>query len=402
MDLTYSAAYEAFRTEVKAFLDANWPLKGEEARLDLRKIAGLLRQRAIAHGYVARSIPKRYGGSEQDPDVLKARIIAEEFGKVGAPGEIQGIGASMLVPTLLEHGEEWQKEKFIPPTIRGEMIWCQGYSEPGAGSDLASLQTRAVLEGEEWVIQGHKIWTTGADFAHFMFCLCRTEPEAEEHAGISYLLVDMKTPGIEVKPLRQMTGTADFCEVFLNDVRIPARNIVGKRGEGWLVSRSTLKHERNMIGSATGALGSFKGLVNLAQQCRIDGKPAIENAHVRQQLAEIEGYVLSHLYSGYRQLTLAARKQSPGLAGMMNKLYATSIGKRIAEVAYDVLGEGGLGSPTTPEFLNPTLRGAGPWLTHYMWSLAIAIAGGTANIQRNVIAERGLGLPRERAVERRK
>ena len=400
MDLRFSKEYEDFRAQVRAFLEQSWPRKGAEAELPAEEQARRFRERAIAAGYVARAIPKAYGGAEQAPDVLKARIIAEEFGRARAPGDARGIGATMLVPTLLEQGAEWQKQMFIPATIRGEMIWCQGYSEPGAGSDLASLKTRAELDGEEWVINGHKIWTTGADVAHYMFCLCRTEPEAEKHAGISYLLIDMKTPGITLSPLRQMTGTADFSEVFFNDVRIPAKNIVGKRGQGWIVSRSTLKHERNTIGNAEASVATFRALVRLAKETELNGRPAIQDPLVRQRLVEIEGYVQSHLYSGYRQLTLAARNQDPGIAAVLNKLYGTNIGQMVAKLAFDLIGDGGLEAPLTSEVMRLRPRGAGSWVAQYMWSLAIAIAGGTANVQRNVIAERGLGLPRERAAQR--
>jgi len=400
MDLSYSEEYEAFRGEVQAFLKEHWPLQGDDAKLAPAEQAARFRERAIAHGYVARAIPKRYGGSEQGSDVLKARVIAEEFGRVRAPGDVRGIGASMLVPTLLEHGPEWQKERFVAPTIRGEMIWCQGYSEPGSGSDLASLQTKAKLDGDEWVINGHKVWTTGADIAHFMFCLCRTEPEADKHGGISYLLIDMKTPGVQVSPLRQMTGAADFCEVFFNDVRIPAENIVGKRGEGWIVSRSTLKHERNMIGSAEASRATLRSLIRFAKKAQWNGRPALEDPAIRQRLVEIEGYVEAHLYSSYRQLTLAARGQEAGLAGMLNKLTSTNIGHRIAQLALDLVGDQGLESPSSDELMNVNPRGGQAWVSQYMWSLGVAIAGGTANIQRNVIAERGLGLPRDRAVQR--
>ncbi len=399
MDLSYSEEYEAFRREVQAFLKGYWPLQGDEAKLSHREQATLFRERAIAQGYGARAIPKRYGGSEREADVLKARIIGEEFSKAHAPGDIRSIGASMLVPTLLEHGQEWQKERFIGPTIRGEMVWCQGYSEPGAGSDLASLQTKAELDGDEWVINGHKVWTTGADIADYMFCLCRTEPEADKHGGISYLLIDMKSEGVQVSLLRQMTGTADFCEVFLNSVRIPAENIVGKRGEGWSVSRSTLKHERNMIGSAEASRATFRSLLKFAKGVQLNGRPALENPVIRQRFAEIEGYVTAHLYSGYRQLTLAARGQEPGLAAMLNKLTSTNIGHMLAKLAFDLVGDQALESPSGDEVMNLKPRGGQAWVSQYMWSLGIAIAGGTANIQRNVIAERGLGLPRDRAVQ---
>jgi alkylation response protein AidB-like acyl-CoA dehydrogenase len=399
MDLEYSAEYEAFRQEVRTFLGEHWPLKGDEAKLDFAEQAALFRGRAIGAGFVARGIPRAYGGSEQEPDVLKSTIIGQEFRAVHAPGDLRGIGPSMLVPTLLEHGEEWQKEKFIPPTMTGEMVWCQGYSEPGSGSDLASLQTKAVLDGDDWVINGQKIWTTGAHTADYMFCLCRTEPGASKHAGISYILIDMKTPGVEVRPLTTMTGRADFNEVFLSDARAPARNLVGKRGEGWLVSRSTLKHERNMIGGFEGVVSNYKGIVGLAKQVKRNGKPAIEDPHIQQQLIELEGYVESHRYSGYRQLTAAARGEDAGIAGLMNKLSSTSVGHRSAKLAMDLLGESGLLSPEATRTTGAAPKGVQIWTTQYMWSLGIAIAGGTANIQRNVIAERGLGLPRDRAAD---
>ncbi len=401
MDLRYSQEYEEYRRKVRAFLKANWPPSGEAAKGPQDVQAARFRALAISHGYVARSIPTTYGGSEQPPDALKAVIIAEEFGRAHAPGDVRGIGASMLVPTLLEHGREDQKQRFIPPTIRGEMHWCQGYSEPGSGSDLASLKTRAELIDGEWLVNGQKIWTSGAQIADYMFCLCRTEPDAPKHAGISYLLIDMKSPGIDVRPLRQMTGTADFNEVFFTNVRVPAENIVGRRGEGWTVSRSTLKHERNTIGDAATSRALFEGLLRLARETKRNGKRAIDDADVRQQLATIEGYVLSHQYSGYRQLTQAARGEDVGIAGMMNKLTSTNIGHSVAKLALELLGDEGLVAPK-PEarLMGQPPRGHAGWITQNMWSLGIAIAGGSANIQRNVIAERGLGLPRDFAAQR--
>ena len=400
MDLRYSQAYEDFRGEVRAFLKESWPLQGAEAELPPGRQEALFRERAIARGYLARGVPRAYGGSEQPPDVLEATIIGEEFSRARAPGEARGIGPSMLVPTLLEHGNDWQKEKFVPPTMRGELIWCQGYSEPGSGSDLASLKTRAELAGDEWVINGQKIWTTGAQHAHYMFCLCRTEPDAPKHAGISYLLVPMRQPGVEVRPLRQMTGDADFNEVFLSDARTPADHIVGRRGEGWSVSRSTLKHERNSIGDARQTKILFKGLVRLARQVERDGRPAIQDPAIRQRLAELEGYILAHEYSGYRQLTCSARGQSPGPVGLMNKLVSTNIQQKAAALAIDLVGDAALAAPTgEARGMFRGLRETAGWVSQYMWSLGIAIAGGTANIQRNVIAERGYGLPRDAAAQ---
>ena len=399
MDLSYGPEYEEFRGEVREFLKANWPQRAGEAELPKPQRARRFRERAVEAGYLLRWIPRAYGGSEQPSDALRASILREEFTRVRAPQEPRGIGMMMLVPTLLEKGVEWQKQKFVPPTAMDEMHWCQGYSEPEPGSDLASLKTRAELVGEEWVIHGQKIWTTNAVEADYMFCLCRTEPEAPKHAGISYLLVPMKQPGVEVRPLRQMNGSADFNEVFLTGARTPKDHIVGSRGEGWLVSRATLKHERAGIGNAEMAVMTLMGVVHLAKTRQRNGRPAIEDAEIRQRLIALEGMVRAHEYSGYRQLSRAARGKDVGPVGLMNKLVSTNIGNEVAKLAIDLLGDDGLLDPTAQtgvELPGPQRS----WLSQYMYSLGIAIAGGTANIQRNVIGERALGLPRDHYADR--
>jgi alkylation response protein AidB-like acyl-CoA dehydrogenase len=399
MDLSYGPEYEEFRAEVRAFLAANWPQRAGEAELPKPERARRFRERAVEAGYLLRWIPRAYGGSEQPSDALRASILREEFTRARAPQEPRGIGMMMLVPTLLEKGAEWQKQKFVPPTAMDEMHWCQGYSEPGSGSDLASLKTRAELVGDEWVIHGQKIWTTNAVEADYMFCLCRTEPDAPKHAGISYLLVPMKQPGVEVRPLRQMNGGADFNEVFLTGARTPKDHIVGSRGEGWLVSRATLKHERAGIGNAEVAVMTLMGVVHLAKTRERNGRPAIEDPEIRQRLAALEGMVRAHEYSGYRQLSRAARGKDVGPVALMNKLVSTNIGSEVARIALDLLGDDGLMDPTAQVGVDLP----GPqrsWLSQYMYSLGIAIAGGSANIQRNVIGERALGLPRDYYADR--
>ena len=396
MDLGYGERYEDYRAQVREFLATNWPPRdeGEQREPDLQ--ARDFRKKAIAAGYLARSIPKRYGGSEQPPDVLEATIVREEFGRAWAPGDVAGLGPNLLVPTLLENGAEWQKQRFVEPTIMGDIMWCQGYSEPNAGSDLANVQTRARLEGEEWVIDGQKVWNTGAWRGDCVVCLGRTEPEAGKHAGISYLLLGMKPPGIEVRRLKQMTGAAHFCEVFLDAARTPADWIVGRRGEGWKVSRSTLKHERNMIGGVTQTLTYWDRLLALARRRRRNGRPAIEDPQIRERLGVIEGYVRAQQYSGTRQLSKAAKGEHPGIIQMMNKLNGTNIGQAMGKLALDLLGDEAL---LEPEAFDPAVAPDvdTAWVARYMQSLGAAIAGGTSNIQRNVIAERGLGLPRDAA-----
>lgn len=388
MDLELGSAYEAFRGEVAAFLGGHWPPPRDA---DLKRAAADFREAAVGRGYLYRSIPKRYGGSEQPADPLKARVIREEFAKAGAPRELEGPGVSMLVPTLLGRGAEWQRERFIAPTLRGEIVWCQGYSEPGAGSDLASLRTRGVLEGGEWVITGQKLWTTMAHVADYMFILVRTEPDAPKHGGISYLLLDMKQPGVTVRPLKQMTGGREFNEVFLDGARTPADWIVGERGQGWEVSRTTLKHERDTVGGATRTEDMFHKLVELARKAERLGEPALKRDDVRQELARIEAYVLAQRYSSYRQMSMDLAGQDPGLIGVLNKLNGTQIGHRIANLAQDLIGDAALSMPPAGR----GARGDEKWVNQIMGSLGVAIAGGASNIQRNVIAERGLGLPRD-------
>lgn len=392
MDLKYSAEYEDFRQQVDRFLAANWPLRGDETQLSKREQQARFRARAVAQGYLYRSVPRRFGGAEQPADVLQAQIVRDQFGRVRAPMEIAGVGTAMLVPTLLQCGSDWQKEYFIPGTLTGEYLWAQGYSEPNSGSDLASVRTRAELVAGKWIINGQKIWSTLAQYARFMFMLARTEPQTDiRHAGLSYMLVDLKQPGVTIRPLKQITGGEEFCEVFFDDAQTPEDWIVGQRGEGWQVSKATLSHERSALGGASASVALFNKLLALAKSVQINGRPAIEDAVIRRRLATLEGYVCSHLYSSYRQLSMSVHEQDPGMVTLMNKLISTNIGHDVAGLARDLMADDLMLAP-------PQARkkedGNEKWINQFMGSLGIAIAGGTSNIQRNVIAERGLGLPR--------
>ena len=402
MDLRYGDRYEAFRRELRAFL-TGWPLRGAEAELLPAEQEKLFRRRGIDAGYVYRSIPAAYGGAGRDTDPLFDRIIQEEYLRSGAPGNRLDQGPGLLVPTLLEFGSEEQKRRFIPPTLAGEMKWCQGYSEPGSGSDLASLQATARLEGDHWVINGQKIWTSNAGQADTMFGLFRTEPDASVHAGISYLLVPMNSPGIEVRPLKQMTGSMEFNEVFFDDARAPAENILGRRGEGWSISRATLKHERNLIGNPRLMAGQFEVLLQIARRTLRNGRPAIEDPVVRDRIAGIECYVRACETTNLRMLSASARGEEMQvlLPMMMIKLFSTEVMMQIACAAYDLLGSDGLLEPEAANDsiydTSASIRGV---IHNYMYSLGPAIAGGASNIQRNIIGERGLGLPRDLRPER--
>ena len=395
MDLSFGPEYEDFRGEVISFLASNADkapkgndLRGEQAK-NWQKLL-------IEHGYTCRTIPKEFGGYGAEPDIVKTRIIAEEFSKSRVNTGLGGQGISMLVPTLLEMGTQEQKEQFIRPTIMGDMIWCQGYSEPGAGSDLAALSTAAVLDGDEWVINGQKIWTSTAQIADWIFCLVRSEPDAPKHKGISFLLFDMKTPGIEVRPLVDMTGHANFNETFFTDVRVPKHQIVGERGQGWQVANAILGHERETLAPANTAQTRVNALIELMKNETADGARLIDNPVYRDRLMKIQGKVMAMRCNELRVLSARLNAgQDPGLSRMITKLEGTELRHDLEGLAIDVLGEIGLAYED-----NPHLRGAGSWQREYMYFLGLIIGGGTSQIQKNIISERGLGMPREPKFEK--
>jgi alkylation response protein AidB-like acyl-CoA dehydrogenase len=388
MDLAYGPRYEAFREEVRAFVREH----GAKAPKGGQTMAGMRgwQQLLIEHGYAARTIPREYGGFGAEPDILESRIIAEEFIAAGLPMGMANQGISMLVPTLLEMGTEDQRRQWIAPTIRGEITWCQGYSEPGSGSDLASLATRATEDGDDFLINGQKIWTSTAHLADMIFCLVRTEPDKPQHHGISYLIFSMKTPGIEVRPLVTMTGQAEFNEVFFTDVRVPQGQIVGARGQGWQVANATLKHERGMLGDPNQAGTRLKALIELCQEETVDGVRLIDSPVWRDRLAKLQGRVLAMQFHGLRLLTARLKGESPGVAGLVVKLMGCELNHQLAAFAIDALGELGALYGSSPH-----LRNGGNWQRSYMFDLGLIIGGGTAQIQKNIISERGLGMPRE-------
>ncbi|WP_304165918.1 acyl-CoA dehydrogenase family protein [Phenylobacterium aquaticum] len=391
MDLKLTPEMEAFREEVRGFLADHQADYAPGVGAERPREAALAWQRLlIAHGYAARTIPKAYGGYGAEPDILKARIITEEFNRAGAPRGFANQGISMLVPTLLEMGTEEQKSRWIGPTLRGEVVWCQGYSEPGAGSDLASLQTKAVEDGDDFLIQGSKIWTSTAAQADMIFCLVRTEPDAPKHDGISYLLFSMKTPGIEVRPLKTMTGSAEFNEVFFTDVRVPKSAVVGGRGRGWFVANATLKHERGMLGDPNATEARLGNLIELMKTETVDGRRLIEDPVFLDRLMALQSRVLSMKFNGLRTVTSALRGEAPGMAGLVVKLQGCELNHQIAALAIDALGELGVLYEDGPH-----LRAKGSWQWNYMFDLGLIIGGGTAQIQKNIISERGLGMPRE-------
>ena len=411
MNLEFGSEYDEFTKEVEDFckeysgatittndkkFEMHDALSGNASKKSGKSVGRSEWQKLlIEKGYFARSIPKEYGGYGGEPDIIKSRIIAGAFAKYKVPNAMGGQGIDMLVPTLLEWGTEEQKKQYIESTLHGETIWCQGYSEPNAGSDLASLQTKGELIDGNWVINGQKIWTSTAQFSQMMFCLVRTEPEASKHAGISFILIPMDTPGIEIRPLVDMTLKAGFNEVFFDDVTVPEENIVGKRGEGWSVANSVLGHERGSLANPNVTLNRLNSLINLMKEETIDGRRLIDVASYRDRLLQVQGKVLA---AQAHSLRLLSAKINPGqnvkLGGMIQKLVGTELRHELEGLAIDIMGE--LGTLYEDD---PNVRGGGSWQFTYMYFLGLIIGGGTNQIQKNIISERGLGMPREPKVQ---
>ena len=328
--------------------------------------------------------PEEHGG--QGMDAVRLAVLNEEFHRAGVPRVIRGMGEALVGPSVIVHGTAEQRAHFLPRIISGEDVYCQGFSEPGFGSDLAAVQTRGIVDGEEIVVTGQKVWTSGAARATMMFLLCRTNPEAEKHAGLSYVLVPFTGPGVEYRPIRQMSGAAEFCEDFLDGVRAPLFNVIGGLNNGWRVAMTTLGHERG--GRATTAhLGYEREFWDLVDAARKHGKST--DRLVRQELARAYTGVQLMRFSGLRTLAEMAEGRPPGPEASVAKLFWSEYHKRLGEIAMTIVGTDGLLRPDGPGY--PTT----PWQNVFLSSRAGTIYSGTSEIQRNIIGERGLGLPKE-------
>ncbi len=391
MDTSIGSEYDSLREEVRSFFTANrdaavpaGPGFGGDAS-EVRRRVVEWQNRLVDAGYAGRTIPRQYGGAGHEPDPLASLVIEEEFHDAGYSLGMENQGISMFVPTLLQFGREDQKRELIPPTIRGALIWCQGYSEPGSGSDLASLRTSARLDGDEYVINGQKIWTSSANEADMMFGLVRTEQAAGKHAGISYIVLSMNTPGIEVRPLMTMTGDASFNEVFFTDVRVPATNVIGRPGQGWEVGTYTLRFERNMLGRSNATENYFAGCVDILRETGLIDSPVY-----RDRLARLEGRMLAMKYHQLRLLTDRLKQRDSGAGGLIVKLNNCQLNYDLCGLAIDAMAERGVLRRGSKH-----VRDHGNWQRNHMYALGLIIGGGTAQIQKNIIGERGLGLPRE-------
>jgi len=382
-----------WRTEVREFLhnEASSSLVAESQNMGEGGGRGMggramqeWRSRLAAKGWIAPAWPKEYGGAGLG--VMEQFVMNEEFAEARVMN-VGGMGTSMIGPTLIIHGNDDQKKEHLGAILRGEVRWCQGYSEPGAGSDLASLQTRAVRDGDDFVLNGQKIWTTGAHMSDWMFMLARTDPEAPKHRGITYFLMDMHSPGVTVRPLINLAGGHIFNEVFFEDVRVPARNVVGEINRGWYIGTTTLDFERSSIGNAVGQRQTLEYYLRYLKEHRTDGT-VNHTESVRSEFADrwIEAATAKML--SYRVITIQAEGRVPNHEASIAKLFNSELSQRIARSAMKSLGS--YGQITDRE--KAPMRGRAP--ATYMGSLSSTIAGGTSEVQRGIIATRGLGLPR--------
>jgi alkylation response protein AidB-like acyl-CoA dehydrogenase len=383
----------AFRTELRGWLRGHlpddWTTRAPTAGRFDEALARAWSRALYDAGYVGLTWPKEYGGGGM-PHTFQG-IYLEEAARIGAPDHIGVIGLGMAGPTIIAWGSEEQKSRYLAPLLAGDEVWCQGFSEPGSGSDLAGARTSAVLDGDEWVVNGQKVWSSWAHIADWCILLVRSDPEAEKHNGLSYLLVDMHAPGVEVRPLRQITGDPEFNEIFFTDVRVPRASMLGGPGDGWNVAMTTLMHERGTLGFALTATleRTFNRLVELVKAPGPGGDVPADDPVVRDQLAALWIDLQSLRFTNYRSLTALQRTGVPGPEGSVAKLHWSETNQRLTAFAQSLTG------------LSAQLEGdgavwSGYWAYLQLRSRGNTIEAGTSEVLRNIIAERVVGLPRSR------
>ena len=387
MDFNDTPAEATFREEARAWLQGNVPTATELEGLDPIGQAKLWQKRKYDSGWACIRWPKEYGG--RGATTIEQVIWNQEEAKhPNLPGAVFSIGQGMAAPTLMAWAKEEHRRRYLPKLASGEEIWCQLFSEPAGGSDLAALRTRAERDGDEWVLNGQKIWTSGAHYSDYGIIVVRTDPTVPKHKGLSYFFLNMKSPGVETKPIKQLSGDSNFNEVYFTDVRIPDDQRLGEVGQGWQVSLTTLMNERAAIGGGS-AGGDFKALLRLAQTVTIDDRPAIENPAVRAKLANWHCKRSGLKYTSYRSLSALSRGETPGPENSIGKLVAAPMTQDIASFAMDLMEMSGA---VWDEDYSPD---AGLFQAMFMAIPGFRIAGGTDEIMANIIAERVLGLPQE-------
>src|SRR6267378_656016 len=400
MDLQFSPADVEFRARVRKWFEENLP-KAELKTLDDRKA---WHRKLFDAGFVGMGWPKEYGGQDARP--MEQAIVAEEMARANVPGAVNSLALGLIGPTLIVHGSDAQKQRYVRRMLTADDIWCQLYSEPDSGSDLASLKTSAVRDGDHWVVNGQKVWTSLGPIADFGILLARTNPSVPKHQGISYFILDMHAPGVEVRPLKQITGSSEFAEIFFTNVTVPAENIIGNEGQGWELAQTTLGFERggNTLARVTRHQANMQRLIDITRLLSRGTAPVLEDPVTRQKLGRmvVETEVLR--YAGYRTLSKLEQGKRPGSESSVDKLYYSELDKRHQELIQDILGPYGQLEKGVPRELglnSSTARGdESTWAWNFLWSRAGTIYAGSSEIQKNIIGERVLKLPREPRADR--
>lgn len=403
MDLNYSPEDEDFRRKVRQWIAEHpaGPLNTVQHKKDWQRTL-------YDAGFVGMGWPRAYGGQDARP--MEQAIVAEEMARSDVPGAINSLALGLIGPTLIVHGTEEQKQRYVKRMLTADDIWCQLYSEPDSGSDLASLKTRAVLEafedGNRWVVNGQKVWTSLGPIADYGVLLARTNPDVPKYQGISYFILDMHQPGVEVRPLKQITGSSEFAEVFFNNAVVPPENIIGQEGQGWELAQTTLGFERggSLLARVTRHQANMRRLFEVTRQVSRDSVPVLEDAVTRQKLGRMVVEVEVLRYAGFRILSKLEQGQRPGSESSIDKLYYSEMDKRHQELMQDILGPYGQierGLPPEMSLNSSTLRGdESTWAYNFLWSRAGTIYAGSSEIQKNIIGERVLKLPREARADR--
>ncbi len=391
MDFNDTAEEAAFRKEARAWLKANRLKKKEQAEMNGMEAAKTWQKRKYDAGWACITWPKEFGGRGASP--IENVIWNQEESKYDLPQGVFSIGQGMAAPTLMMWASDEDKARFLPKLASGEEIWCQLFSEPAGGSDLAALRTKAVKDGDEWVINGQKIWTSGAHYSDYGILVLRTDPDVPKHKGLTYFWIDMKAPGIEIKPIKQISGDANFNEVYFTDVRVSDSQRLGAEGQGWQVALTTLMNERASIGAGGGSAG-VSSLYKLAKEVEIDGKPAIKDPSVRAKLADWFCQESGLKYTAWRTLSALSRGETPGPENSIGKLVGAPKAQDLASFAIDLQEmAGAIRDPKLSE-------AAALYQETYMSIPGLRIAGGTDEIMANIIAERVLGLPQDVRVDK--
>ncbi|HXG93372.1 MAG TPA: acyl-CoA dehydrogenase [Blastocatellia bacterium] len=396
MDLNLTPQEQQFRDEFRAWLEANipegWGTTDAHAPEDSEERFGFLRawqKKMYEAGWVGIHWPKQYGG--RGATLIEQTIFIEEMARANAPPLINVLGLSLLGPTLIAYGTEAQKKRFLANILSADEIWCQGYSEPNAGSDLAALRSEAVLDGDHFVVNGQKTWTSFGHFADWCFGIFRTDPDAPKHKGLTYLLVDMHSPGLSVRPLKQMTGESEFNEVFFKDVRVPVENVVGRVNDGWNIAIATLMFERGTLGASLQITfkRQIERLIELSRRVDRNGQPASSDPVIRQKLAQIYTEIEIFRLNQMRTLTRMSKTGVPGPEGSIQKIFWSEMNQRMQQVAMEMLGPYGQLTRDCSYAVDH-----GQWAHAYLRSRGNTIEAGTSEIQRNIIGHFVLGLPK--------